>query len=90
MQSLGSLDGRPYSFGNDVNSDLLVVGGSLRADSIIAHLWTRRTGLVPLPTLGGARGLPEDVNELGQIAGNFETAAAKIHATLLVPIAVER
>jgi probable HAF family extracellular repeat protein len=86
MRSLGSLDGRAHSFGNDVNSAHLVVGGSFDTDSIIAHFWTPHGGLVPLPTPGGARGLPEDVNELGQIVGNFETADGRIHATLLVPI----
>ena len=71
-----------------MNTHLRVVGGSFNDDlTIIAHLWTPENGLRRLPTPGGLRGLPEDINEFGQIVGNFETAAGQIHATLLIPIA---
>ena len=40
-----------------------------------------------LPTLGGGRALPFDLNEFGQIAGFSVTAGGRVRAALWTPVA---
>ena len=88
MRSLGTLGDRRHAFVNDVNSHHHAAGGGFdRNDFIVAFLWTPAKGLARLPTLGGPRGLPEDVNEFGQIVGTTETVTGELHATLWTPSA---
>jgi hypothetical protein len=42
-------------------------------------------GMQPLPTLGGAGGEAEELNEFGQIAGVSTKRNGEIHATLWTP-----
>jgi hypothetical protein len=88
MRSLGTLGGNPNSFARAVNTHRRVVGaGFTRDDFLLPFLWTPASGMRRLPTLGGDRGLPNDLNEFGQIAGASETATGAIRAALWTPTA---
>lgn len=48
--------------------------------SCIAFIWTKQSGMSPLPTLGGDASTAHAINEKGQVAGWSYTATNEVHA----------
>ena len=83
MRSLGTLRGEQSSFAQDINTHRMVVGH--HAEFRLPFLWTPGRGMRQLPTLGGDQGLPNSLNEFGQIAGTSMTAQGDFRAALWTP-----
>jgi probable HAF family extracellular repeat protein len=83
MRRLSSPDSTESA--NAVNTHRRVVGQNEGLFS--PFVWIPGSGVEFLPTLGGDRGLPNDINEFGQIAGASETAGAGARAVLWTPTA---
>lgn len=72
---LGTLAGYPYSRANGMNAFRQVVGFSsvLRdSDESRAFIWTSRTGMVDLGTLGGSHAQALAINDLGFVTGTSQ------------------
>ena len=87
MRSLGTLPGLPGSFATRVNTHLRVVGYGFSDTAVQPFLWMPGGGMQPLPTLGGAGGEAEELNEFGQIVGVSTKANGDDRATLWTPSA---
>jgi hypothetical protein len=85
MRRLSTPGGHPSESANAVNTHRRVVGNN--ADFLLPFFWTPGGGVRGLPTLGGDRGLPNDLNEFGQIAGASVTAGGAVRAVLWTPTA---
>lgn len=89
LEDLGRMNGRA-TIAFDVNLRGDVVGGSLEAASGIGagpdEAFVYRGGQMrALPTLGGANAFARRINNFGWIAGQSETAAGELHATVWRP-----
>lgn len=89
LEDLGKVNGRAtIAFDANLRGD--VVGGSVEFASGLSDgpdeaFVYRGGGLRVLPTLGGANAFARRINNLGWIAGQSETAAGELHATVWRP-----
>jgi probable HAF family extracellular repeat protein len=79
---LGPFDGN-QGFTSAINVEDQKVGFLTGARSGPAT-WKRRKAML-LPTLGGAGGSADDINDAGLVAGSSGTSTGDIHAALWVP-----
>jgi probable HAF family extracellular repeat protein len=70
VRDLGTFDGTGNSMAYDINDAGQIVGDA----NARAFLYTARTGMVELGTLGGATSLARAINNRGQVVGGAETA----------------
>ncbi len=71
---LGALRGAPESYANDINDHGQVTGTSgTFGSSYNAFIWSQRTGMTDLGTLGGTMSSGESINNAGQVAGHSTT-----------------
>ena len=85
MRSLGTLPGLPGSFATRVNTHLRVVGYGFSDTDVQPFLKIPGSGMQALPTLSGAGGEAEQLNEFGQIVGVSTNANGDGRATLWTP-----
>ena len=85
MRRLSTPGGHPSGSANGVNTHRRVVGSN--EGFLQPFYWTPDGGVRGLPTLGGDLGLPQDLNEFGQIAGASVTAGGAVRAVVWIPTA---
>jgi probable HAF family extracellular repeat protein len=93
---LGALKGHAYSQANGINAMNQVVGfsGPKRAiDESRAFIWTDKTGMIDIGTLGGAYARANAVNDIGFVTGTSQIvelgragAPAATHAFVYQPL----
>lgn len=84
MIDIGTLGGDTGA--NDINDSGQIVGeADTRAGESHAFLWTRKTGMRDLGTLGGPNSSAEYINHRGQVVGWSLTKAGDRHAFLWSP-----
>jgi probable HAF family extracellular repeat protein len=84
VRDLGTVDGTGNSFAYDINDKGQIVGesNSLKEPNYRAFLFTARTGMISLGTLGGEISAAYAINNRGQVVGGSATADFRMHGFL--------
>jgi probable HAF family extracellular repeat protein len=86
MQDLGSI-GQTHSQAIGINSkdEVIARTGQFGGDAIQPFFWSKKTGQVPIPGLGGFRWDAAAINNNSQVAGWSFTSNGHVHAFLWSP-----
>ncbi len=82
VQDLGNLAGLPSDIANDLNQAGTVVGFAFGSAVSFARafVWTRATGMLALPDLGGNANIAQAINATGTVVGWAADSFGTVHA----------